>query len=63
MVELVFIVCLLAQPSECQRVQPSFVGPMPVAACRRSGMIYALQWLEDHPRWKLHGWRCAPPEA
>jgi hypothetical protein len=59
MVELVFIVCLLAQPSECQRIQPAFIGPMSVVACRRDGMFYAVRWLERHPlgnemqRWVL----------
>ena len=63
MVELVFIVCMLAQPATCERVYPPFAEPMTLAACMRQGQIYAVQWLEDHPGWRLRSWRCGHPEA
>jgi hypothetical protein len=63
MVELVFIVCMLAQPAKCERIHPAFVEPMPLGACMRDGPIYAMRWLEEHPGWRLRAWRCGAPEA
>jgi len=27
-------------------------------SCAMEGQLIALQWLDDHPKWTLRGWRC-----
>jgi hypothetical protein len=27
-------------------------------SCVMQGQQYALEWLADHPKWALSGWRC-----
>jgi hypothetical protein len=63
MVELIFFVCMLAQPAKCESIQPSFMEPMAVGTCMRDGPLFAMRWLEAHPDWKLRAWKCAKPSA
>ena len=64
MIELVFVVCLLAQPDECSVERPAFQEPFHnVASCTRNGYIHAVQWQMDHPRYKVRRWRCEPPST
>src|SRR5260221_8059859 len=56
MVSLILIVCLAATPDVCREEQP----PVDVASamsCAMDGQLIALQWLDDHPKWTLRGWR------
>ncbi|HWI25722.1 MAG TPA: hypothetical protein VN668_02050 [Stellaceae bacterium] len=57
MVTLVLIVCLSGSPSTCHEETPPIdaINPM---ACMVQGQQIAAQWLEDHPKWRLDGWRC-----
>jgi hypothetical protein len=57
MAELVLVFCLLSSPASCQEERP-FLGQLPLMACLVQGQQYATEWLADHPKWQLSGWRC-----
>ncbi len=57
MLTLVLVVCLSAAPNICREEEPpvTVVSPM---SCVMQGQLLALEWLEDHPKWRLASWRC-----
>lgn len=58
MISLILVVCLAAAPDTCRDVDP-MVQMTPVA-CQTMGQMAALAWLDEHPKWRLRGWRCGP---
>jgi hypothetical protein len=57
MVTLILIVCLSGTPDVCREEQP----PIEVSnamSCFVQGQQIAAEWLEEHPKWRLEGWRC-----
>jgi len=57
MVSLIFIVCLAVTPDICREEQPpAYVAS--TMSCATESQLIALQWLDDHPKWTLRGWRC-----
>ncbi len=65
MVSLILVVCLTAAPEVCReerRPIASVSGP----SCMVQAQQLASQWLDEHPKWALRGWRCkfgAPEKA
>jgi hypothetical protein len=57
MAELVLIFCLAGTPSSCQEERP-LVADMSLMTCLVQGQQYAANWIADHPKWTLSGWRC-----
>lgn len=57
MAELVLVFCLVSSPGSCQEERP-YLDRLPLAACLVQGQQYATEWLADHPKWALSGWRC-----
>ena len=57
MAELVLVFCLLSSPTSCQEERPAF-EQMSLRDCMTEGQIYAADWLAEHPKWTLSGWRC-----
>jgi hypothetical protein len=57
MTELVLIFCLAGVPGSCREERPLLEQISP-ASCLMQGQQYALEWLADHPKWALSGWRC-----
>jgi hypothetical protein len=55
---LVIVMCLLASPTVCEEHRP-YDAVMPMA-CAVHGQMQAAQFLADHPKWMLSGWRCEP---
>lgn len=56
MVTLILVVCLTATPNVCREEHP----PVDVSlmSCQIEGQMIARDWLDDHPKWLLRGWRC-----
>lgn len=63
MVELILLVCALAEPDRCEEVYPSFQEPMSIAECMREGPLMAARWADAHPEWQIKGWVCGAPRA
>ena len=57
MITLVLVVCLSATPDVCREERPPIDAASPMA-CMVQGQQIAAVWLEDHPKWRLSGWRC-----
>jgi hypothetical protein len=57
MVHIVLTFCMLAWQTHCQEDRPMLEG-MSLAACMVQGQQIAQEWLTDHPKWMLSGWRC-----
>lgn len=48
MVRLFFILCSVANPTACQRVDPLY-DPMPVLTCNMAQLGLYAQWAQEHP--------------
>ena len=57
MITLVLIVCLSASPEICREERPPIDG-VNAMGCMVQGQRIAAQWVEEHPKWRLAGWRC-----
>jgi hypothetical protein len=54
MAALVF--CLASAPGDCQQERP-LLADTSLMSCLVQGQRYASDWLADHPKWTLSGWR------
>ncbi|WP_084536867.1 hypothetical protein [Azospirillum halopraeferens] len=64
MIELVFVVCMVASPGNCHSERPSFVAPYPTTqSCMFEGQMLAAEWQQTHPGWIVRRWTCGPPET
>ncbi len=57
MVSLILVVCLAATPEICREERPPLEDISQVS-CIVQGQQLASQWLDEHPKWALRGWRC-----
>lgn len=57
MVTLILTICLASDPSVCREERPPVEITEPMD-CIINAQVYAAEWVLDHPRWKLHGWKC-----
>ncbi len=57
MTSLILLVCLAASPAVCREEYPPVEVDSGVA-CLVEGQMIAAEWLEEHPKWALKGWRC-----
>jgi hypothetical protein len=48
---------MITAQTQCTEQRP-FIPEMSLAVCASRGQQFAEAWLEDHPKWKLSGWRC-----
>jgi hypothetical protein len=53
---LVLVFCLQGAPTSCTEQRPS--EDLSLEACLVRGQHYASEWLAEHPKWMLSGWRC-----
>lgn len=59
MIELVFAVCMVDQPSRCKDVHLNFAAEQVTAnQCMMNGQIAMAQWIGEHPNWQIKNWRC-----
>ena len=56
MIVLVLIVCLSAEPATCREERPP-IDAASAMACMVQGQQIAAAWVEEHPKWRLTGWR------
>jgi hypothetical protein len=48
---------MMTAPTQSAEQRP-FIPGMSLMTCATQGQQFAEAWLEDHPKWKLSGWRC-----
>jgi hypothetical protein len=56
MTMLVLVFCLQSAPGSCTEQRP--IENLSLRACLMHGEEYAQEWLAEHPKWVLSGWRC-----
>jgi hypothetical protein len=60
-ITLALAFCLIGQPGYCRTVNPEAQdGWSGLAGCALRGQELAIDWLADHPTWKLDRIRCTP---
>lgn len=57
MITLVLVVCLSATPDICREETPPVDVASPMS-CMVQGQQIAAEWLAEHPKWQLSGWKC-----
>lgn len=57
MITLVLIVCLASSPTVCHEERPP-VELDSAMGCLLLGQRIAADWVAEHPKWTLKGWRC-----
>ncbi len=57
MITLVLIVCLSTTPNVCHEERPPVDVASPMA-CMVRGEQIAAEWVDEHPKWTLTGWKC-----
>ena len=59
MIELVISVCMLSQPEHCKDVHLTYSDQnLTPYQCVMRGQPEMAKWIESHPKWRIHKWRC-----
>lgn len=58
MVQIVFLFCLIASPTQCEEHRLPGIALNTMNECMTNGQTMAITWLDDHPKWALSRWRC-----
>ena len=59
MIELIFVTCLSASPTDCQERSLLYTDISPMT-CLMDAQPELAKWVQSHPSWKVANWRCAP---
>lgn len=63
MVDLIVLVCSLANPNACSERHLLFESHGSLRSCMMQAEPYLAQWAGEHPNERIAKWRCAWPEA
>ena len=63
MIDLVLLVCSLANPTSCQEQHLLFESQGSLRACMMQAPPYLAQWAGEHPGVRIARWRCDWPES
>ena len=59
MIELVFAVCMIDQPSRCKDVHLNFEAEnVTPRSCMMNGQFAMAEWVGEHPNWTISKWSC-----
>jgi hypothetical protein len=59
MIELVFVVCLSADPTTCERRALQFTD-VSTTTCALGAQPELARWAGEHPGWRIQRWTCRP---
>jgi hypothetical protein len=51
---VILVVCLIASPVQCHDERVPIEG----ISCITQAQMQAAQWLEEHPKYTVRGWKC-----
>jgi len=57
MIELIFIACLTASPSACEKRSVAYYADNPMV-CAFEAQPYLARWIDTHPDWRIARWSC-----
>ncbi len=58
MIELIFVVCLSATPTNCEERSLLYTDISPMT-CLMGAQPELAKWTQSHTRWQIERWRCA----
>ena len=59
MIEIMFVVCLSAEPTTCDSKAMQF-SDMSMMSCAMCAQPLLAQWVNEHPDWEIQRWTCQP---
>jgi hypothetical protein len=63
LVDLIILVCSLANPADCSERHLLFEAHGSLKACMMEAQPYLAQWVGEHPNERIARWRCAWPDT
>jgi hypothetical protein len=63
MVQIIMMVCKLAQPDICEEQHIHFAWQGSLARCAMAAQMYIAQWAGEHPQWEVKSFHCENPGA
>lgn len=57
MIELVFVTCLAATPTDC-RERSLLYTDITSQVCMLGAQVELARWVETHPNWNVGRWSC-----
>ena len=57
MIELLFVACLSASPTDCEERSLIFTDVTP-RQCLMGAQPELAKWVSTHPQWQITRWRC-----
>jgi hypothetical protein len=61
MVAIVFTVCALAHPDQCQDEHIEYAWQGSLLQCAMAAQPYLAQWIGEHPKWSVKSYHCEYP--
>jgi hypothetical protein len=62
-VEIVIVVCAIAQPNHCEDKHLQLAWQGSLRQCVMAAQPYIAQWIGDHPQWAVKEYHCEFPRA
>jgi hypothetical protein len=63
MIQIVMMVCRLAQPEVCEQQHIQFAFQGSLQQCTFAAQIYIARWAGDHPQWTVKNFHCEYPHS
>jgi hypothetical protein len=63
MIQIIMMVCKLAQPEVCEEQHIQFVFEGSLQQCTFTAQVYIAQWAGEHPQWTVKKFHCAYPRG
>ena len=58
MIELVALVCLIAEPAACRDQAVAAAAVATPFQCLMGAQVELAKWAVEHPEWRVKGWKC-----
>jgi len=62
-VEIMFLVCAIAQPDHCEDKHLQFAWRGSLRQCVMAAQPYIAQWIGNHPQWTVKEYHCEYPRT
>lgn len=63
LIAIVFTVCTLAQPDQCQEQRLEYAWQGSLRECVMTAQPYLAQWIGEHPKWRVKRYHCEYPHT
>lgn len=60
-VDIVFLVCAIAQPDRCEHKHLQFEWSGSLRQCVMAAQPYIASWIGEHPQWTVKEYHCEYP--